>query len=108
MLKSPKHSLDHLRYQLIQEKFKAFVAQNGNETIVVPNQKFNQSEWYHFLKNFGFNRSQVSSICTENHSSGKIFFSDSSRIKRISAINSTVKNLAFARKGLKNWIKEHK
>ena len=38
----------------------------------------------------------------------KIFFSDSSRIKRISAINSTVKNLAFARKGLKSWIKDHK
>ena len=63
--------------QLIQEKFKACVSQNGNETIVVPNQKFNQSEWYHFLKNFGFNRSQVSSICTVNHYSGKIFFSDS-------------------------------
>ena len=63
--------------QLIQEKFKTCVTQNGIETIVVPNQKFNQSEWYHFLKNFGFNRSQVSSICTVNHYSGKIFFSDS-------------------------------
>ena len=37
----------------------------------------------------------------------RIFFADSSRVEKISAINSTIKNLVFARKGLKNWIKEH-
>ena len=37
----------------------------------------------------------------------RIFFADSSKVEKISAINSTIKNLVFARKGLKNWIKEH-
>ena len=37
----------------------------------------------------------------------RIFFSDSSRIKKISSINSTIKNLIFAKKNLISWLNKH-
>ena len=51
--------------------------------------------------------STLSNIELGNDLNKRIYFSDSSRVEEISAVNSTIKNLVAARKGLIQWLKLH-
>ncbi len=51
--------------------------------------------------------STLSNINFGKNLNNKIFFYDSSKIKKVSSINPTVRNLTFSRRKFRNWIKEH-
>ena len=51
--------------------------------------------------------STLSNIDLGDDLNKRIYFSDSSRVEEISAVNSTIKNLVAARKGLIEWLKFH-
>ncbi len=69
---------DHsLLMSLIHEKIKSFVKQEGNSFYITPDQSISMLTWFHYLKRFGFNHSQVTDLLEYQHQSGMKFISKS-------------------------------
>ena len=58
---------------LVQEKINPLVKKKGNSYHIQYNDEISELVWYHYLKTFGFNRSQIKDLVLNNPQSGKKF-----------------------------------
>ena len=61
--------------ELVAEKLAPFISTTNGIIHLENNGSINSHVWYHYLKNFGFNSTQVADLVQNTHQSGKKFFS---------------------------------